>query len=175
IRCSPVTWPIGMGRRLKGIYHVPEDRIYVYSGTGHERASTIRAIDGLDSPEAAALLGDELAAFREEIELVRGACPAFDAGEYLAARQTPMFFGSAIANFGVRELLDAFVQHAPPPRPRESNVRRVEPQEGALTGFVFKIQANMDPAHRDRIAFLRICSGRYEKGMKIMHVRSGKS
>jgi peptide chain release factor 3 len=175
IRCSPVTWPIGMGRRLKGIYHLPEDRIYVYAGTDHERASTIRCIERLDSPEAAALLGDELAGFREEVELVAGACPPLDIGEYLAGRQTPVFFGSAISNFGVRELLDAFVEHAPPPRPRGADVRRVEPTEPALTGFVFKIQANMDPAHRDRIAFLRICSGRYEKGMKLVQVRSGKS
>lgn len=175
IRCSPVTWPIGMGRRLKGIYHLIENRIYVYSGAGRERVSDIRCIDGLDSPEAAALLGDDLDTLRDEFELVKGACPALDIGEYLAGRQTPVFFGSAISNFGVRELLDAFVEHAPAPRPRETSVRQVEPAEPALTGFVFKIQANMDPAHRDRIAFLRICSGRYEKGMKLTHVRSGKS
>src|SRR5690606_30396904 len=175
IRCAPVTWPIGMGRRLKGIYHLLEDRIYVYAVAGQERASEIRRIDGLASAEAAGLLGDELAAFREEAELVRGACPELDIGEYLAGRQTPVFFGSAISNFGVKELLDAFVEHAPAPRPRQADVRRGDPAVPSLPGFVFKFQANMDPAHRDRIAFLRICSGRYEKGMKLVQVRSGKT
>src|SRR5690606_1988050 len=174
-RCSPVTWPIGMGRRLTGIHHLVEDRIHVYAGQGQERASAIRALGGLESDEARALLGDELDACREEAELVRGACPLLDLGEYLAGRQTPVFFGSAISNFGVKELLDAFVEYAPAPRPRVADVRRVDPAESALTGFVFKIQANMDPAHRDRIAFLRICSGRDEKGMKLTQVRSGKS
>ncbi|HZD53172.1 MAG TPA: peptide chain release factor 3 [Woeseiaceae bacterium] len=172
---SPITWPIGMGRRLKGVYDLLSDRIHVYSGAGHERASTIRTIDGLDSPEAESVLGDDRDAFHEEIELVKGACPPFDVSGYLAGRQTPVFFGSAINNFGVRELLDAFVEHAPAPRPRAAAAREIEPLEPTLTGFVFKIQANMDPAHRDRVAFLRICSGRYVKGMKVTHVRSGKS
>ncbi|MGH8221633.1 MAG: peptide chain release factor 3, partial [Woeseiaceae bacterium] len=174
IQCAPVTWPIGMGRRLKGVYHLLEDRIYLYSAEGRERASRIDTVDGLASPQAAAVLGDDLERFREEIELVTGACPALDVGEYLAARQTPVFFGSAISNFGVRELLDAFVEHAPAPRPRASDERVINPTEEALTGFVFKIQANMDPGHRDRIAFMRLCSGEYQKGIRLMHVRSGK-
>ena len=174
IQCAPVTWPIGMGRSLKGVYHLLRDRIYLYSREDRERASSIEAIDGLHSARADEVLGDDARSFREEVELVRGACPAFDVREYLAARQTPVFFGSAINNFGVQELLDEFVEHAPPPQPRGAETRRVDPGEEQMTGFVFKIQANMDPGHRDRIAFLRICSGQYRKGMKARHVRSGK-
>jgi peptide chain release factor 3 len=174
IHCAPVTWPIGMGRELKGVYHFLQDRIFLYSAAGRQRASTISAIDGLDSPAAAEVLGDELERFRTEIELVKGACPVFDVNEYLAGHQTPVFFGSAISNFGVQELLDAFVENAPPPGSRDSDQRRVLAYEEELTGFIFKIQANMDPAHRDRIAFMRICSGKYEKGMRLLHVRSGK-
>jgi len=174
IECSPVTWPIGMGRSLKGVYHLLQDRIYLYKAGVKEQASIIEAIDGLDSDKATEVLGDDAESFREEIELVKGACPEFDIGAYLAAKQTPVFFGSAISNFGVRELLDEFVQHAPPPGPRESETRTVQPDEEDLTGFIFKIQANMDPGHRDRIAFMRICSGEYKKGIRLKHVRSGK-
>jgi len=174
IACSPITWPIGMGRSLKGVYHLLQDRIYRYLPGEKDQASRIEVIDGLASDQAAAVLGDDLADFREEIELVKGACPEFSVDEYLAARQTPVFFGSAISNFGVRELLDEFVQHAPAPRARASETRIVQPDEPELTGFVFKIQANMDPGHRDRIAFLRICSGEYRKGIRLRHVRTGK-
>ena len=175
IQCSPVTWPIGMGNRLKGVYHLLQDRIYVYSRSGYEKASTIRTVEGLASPEAEAVLGGDAAGFRDEIELVKGACPPQSIEDYLAGRQTPVFFGSAISNFGVKELLDEFVEHAPPPRPRATDVREVAPDEATLTGFVFKIQANMDPKHRDRIAFVRICSGRFEAGMQVKLVRAGKN
>jgi peptide chain release factor 3 len=174
IGCAPVTWPIGMGRELAGIYHLLEDRIYVYRAAERGRAGTHEVIDGLASAEAEAFLGTRAAAFREEIELVHGASHAFSPEEYLAGRRTPVFFGSAINNFGVTELLSAFVTHAPGPRPRETTGRPVEAHEEKLTGFVFKIQANMDPGHRDRIAFMRICSGRYQKGMRLFHVRLGK-
>jgi len=174
IQCAPMTWPIGMGSRLKGVYHLTRDRIFLYDKTGRQKASGIRTIDGLASAAADEVLGDTAAAFREEVELVRGACPDFDVDEYLAARQTPVFFGSALSNFGVKELLDEFVRYAPAPLARKSEERLVEPDEDKLTGFVFKIQANMDPGHRDRIAFMRICSGEYRKGMKVTHVRSGK-
>jgi peptide chain release factor 3 len=174
IHCAPITWPIGMGRALKGVYHLQQDRIYLYQGGKRERASERSVVNGLDSGEAAEVLGDDLQAFRDEIELVRGACPEFDVEEYLAARQTPVFFGSALSNFGVKELLDEFVSHAPSPLPRETEQRVVVPVEDKLTGFVFKIQANMDPGHRDRIAFMRICSGEYRRGLKVLHVRSGK-
>ncbi len=174
IQCAPITWPIGMGRTLKGVYHLGEDRIYLYDRGGRHTASEAQVVEGLNSDEAAAALGDTADAFREEIELVCGACPTFDLDEYLAARQTPVFFGSALANFGVRELLDEFVRHAPAPLARDSEQRVVAPDEDTLTGFVFKIQANMDPGHRDRIAFMRVCSGEYRKGMRVTHVRLGK-
>jgi peptide chain release factor 3 len=174
IQCSPVTWPIGMGRELKGVYHLLQDRIYLYSAAGRENISKIEVIDGLDSAAAAKVLGDDVVRFRDEVELVRGACPELSIDDYLAAKQSPVFFGSAISNFGVQELLDSFVEFAPPPKPRESELRTVQPDESDLTGFVFKIQANMDPGHRDRIAFMRICSGEYQKGMRLKHVRSGK-
>jgi peptide chain release factor 3 len=174
ITCAPVTWPIGMGRALRGIYHLLEDRIYVYQAGERGKAGTHEVIDGLASAEATEFLGDMAAAYRDEIELVRGASHAFDLGQYRAGRQTPVFFGSAINNFGVTELLSAFVEYAPAPLTRETTTRAVEPHEEALSGFVFKIQANMDPGHRDRIAFMRICSGRYRKGMRMFHVRHGK-
>ncbi len=174
LRCSPVTWPIGMGRALKGIYHLTEDRIYAYEAAEGGRAGTNLVINGLLSDEAAAFLGDARDAYLEEVELVRGATAEFSLEDYLAARQTPVFFGSAINNFGVEELLASFVTHAPGPRPRATTGRMVDAEEPKFSGFVFKIQANMDPSHRDRIAFLRICSGRYERGMKMRHVRLGK-
>jgi peptide chain release factor 3 len=174
IRCTPVTWPIGMGRQFRGVYHFLNDRIYVYRPAEKGAAGHTEIIEGLDSPAAQALLGADAGAFREEVELVREACDDFDREEYLAGRQTPVFFGSAISNFGVRELLDGFVEWAPPPAARPTITRTVEAGEPALTGFVFKIQANMDPAHRDRIAFFRICSGRYTRGMKLRHVRLGR-
>jgi len=174
IQCSPITWPIGMGRTLKGVYHLLQDRIYLYEGRGRERAAERRVVSGLASSAAQDALGDTASTLRDEIELVRGACPEFDVDEYLAARQTPVFFGSALANFGVKELLDEFVLHAPAPLPREAEQRVVDPVEESLSGFVFKIQANMDPGHRDRIAFMRICSGMYRKGVRVTQVRTGK-
>ncbi len=174
IRCAPVTWPIGMGRDLRGIYHLLEDRIYVYEAAEKGRAGSHEIIDGLASDAAGEFLGERARAYRDEVELVRGASHGFALDEYRAGRQTPVFFGSAINNFGVTELLNAFVEHAPAPLPRPTTTREVDPHEAALTGFVFKIQANMDPGHRDRIAFMRICSGRYAKGMRMFHVRLGK-
>jgi peptide chain release factor 3 len=174
IQCSPITWPIGMGSRLKGVYHLLQDRIYLYDKAGREKASTQRIIDGLYSDEATTVLGSDADDFRDEIELVKGACPELSIADYLDARQSPVFFGSALSNFGVKELLDEFVLHAPTPLPRESEQRNVDPDEDKLTGFIFKIQANMDPGHRDRIAFMRICSGEYRKGHRVLHVRSGK-
>ncbi len=174
IKCSPITWPIGMGRSLKGVYHLAQDCIYLYESVGRQRASDRRVVEGLQSDAAAAVLGDDARAFRDEIELVRGACPEFSISDYRAGQQTPVFFGSALANFGVKELLDEFVEHAPPPLPRVAEERVVAPDEDKLTGFVFKIQANMDPGHRDRIAFMRICSGEYRKGLRVTHVRLAK-
>ena len=174
IGTSPVTWPIGMGRELRGIYHLAEDRIYVYQAGERGRVGENRTIEQLASPAAREFLGEQARAFEEEIELVRGATHAFDLEAYRAGRQTPVFFGSAINNFGVEELLAAFSLCAPAPLPRATRERTVQAAEPALAGFVFKIQANMDPAHRDRIAFLRLCAGRYERGMRLFHVRLDK-
>ena len=174
IATAPITWPIGMGRELRGIYHLSEDRIYCYSAGERGRVGENLTIEGLHSAAGREFLGEHAAAFDEEIALVRGATQAFDAEAYRAGQQTPVFFGSAINNFGVEELLAAFCTHAPGPLPRVARERVVEPPEAALAGFVFKIQANMDPAHRDRIAFLRLCAGKYTRGMRLFHVRLGK-
>jgi peptide chain release factor 3 len=131
-------------------------------------------IDGLNNPELSARFGDAHAKASEEIELITGAVPAFDHDAFLAGRQTPVFFGSAINNFGVREVLDALVELAPPPGPRAALERSVLPSEPKFTGVVFKVQANMDPAHRDRVAFVRVSSGRFERGMRLKVARNGK-
>ncbi len=174
IGTAPVTWPIGMGRELRGIYHLLEDRIYVYSPGERGRVGENRTIEHLASDAAREFLGEHAHALAEEIELVKGATHAFDAEAYRAGRQTPVFFGSAINNFGIEELLSSFSAHAPGPLPREARERSVQPTEQSLAGFVFKIQANMDPGHRDRIAFLRLCAGRYTRGMRLFHVRLDK-
>jgi peptide chain release factor 3 len=174
IRTAVITWPIGMGRDLKGIYHLLEDRIYAYEAAKGGRKGENLIIDGLNSAEGQAFLGEFATRFADEIELVKGATDAFNPDEYRAARQTPVFFGSAINNFGVEELLASFTEHAPGPLPRPTLERSVAPLEEDLSGFVFKIQANMDPGHRDRIAFMRLCSGKYTRGMRLHHVRLGK-
>ena len=175
IECAPITWPIGMGKAFKGVYHLLRDEVHLYDPAAKGRLGSARAIAGLDSDEAKAALGeDRVEELKEEIELVQGASHEFDPAAYLRGEQTPVFFGSAINNFGIVPLLDAFVEQAPPPQPRETESRSVEAGEDKLTGFVFKIQANMDPQHRDRIAFMRICSGRFQQGMKLFHPASGK-
>ena len=174
IATAPVTWPIGMGRDLKGIYHLAEDRIYVYEAGERGRVGENQIIDGLHSEAGRALLGDAAARFDNEIELVRGAAQAYDMQAYLAGRQTPVFFGSAISNFGVEELLKAFTTFAPGPQPRATRQRSVEATEPKLSGFVFKIQANMNPKHRDRIAFVRIVSGQFKRDMDVINGRSGE-
>jgi peptide chain release factor 3 len=174
IAAAPINWPLGMGKEFKGVYNLYTDTIHVYQqGMGHTMNDDIR-IQGLDSAEADELLGAYAEDIRDEIELVRGATPEFDREEYLAGRLTPVFFGTALGNFGVREMLDGFVEWAPTPLPRMTKEREVSAQEEKFSGFVFKIQANMDPKHRDRIAFMRVCSGKYTKGMKMKHVRLGK-
>jgi peptide chain release factor 3 len=175
IQCAPVTWPIGMGKRFKGVYDLRHDRTHLFSATHGGKIQTGEVIEGLNSPRMDELLGDQARELRDELELVQGASHPLDLDAYRAGKQTPVFFGSAINNFGVKELLDAFVEYAPPPRPREAGSRLVDPEEDKFSGFVFKIQANMDPAHRDRVAFLRVCSGRYKQGMKMRHARIGKT
>jgi len=171
IKCAPITWPIGMGKHFKGIYHVEQDAIYLYKPGQNEKTQTGQLIQGLHNPELDKLIGSLAAEFREELDLVLGASHRFNQEEFTKGQLTPVYFGSALNNFGVRELLDAFVQYAPSPAACLTETRAVDPMEEKFTGFVFKIQANMDPQHRDRIAFLRICSGKYQKGMKVRHVR----
>lgn len=174
IRCAPVTWPIGSGKRFKGVYHLVNDNVHFFSPQHGGKIQEGVVICGLDNPELDMILGEQAVELRAEIELVKGASHGFDPAQYLHGEQTPVFFGSAINNFGVQELLDHFVQHAPPPQSRETATRVVIPEETVFTGFVFKIQANMDPKHRDRIAFLRITSGKYSKGMRMHQVRLGR-
>lgn len=174
IQCAPITWPIGMGKRFKGVYHLLEDKVYLYQAGQNDKVQQAETIAGLNNPKLDEMFGSLAAELRDEIELVKGASHAYDQQAFLAGKLTPVFFGSAINNFGVRELLEAFANYAPAPQPRMTTERLVQPNEEAFSGFVFKIQANMDPAHRDRIAFLRVCSGKYEKGMKIRQVRIGR-
>ncbi|MBS0557851.1 MAG: peptide chain release factor 3 [Proteobacteria bacterium] len=175
IPCAPITWPIGMGSRLKGVYHLVTGEVHVFEpGRNFTRQdSTIFA--SIDDPALAEKVGaDMLRELRDELELVQGASHPFDQDAYLAGKQTPVFFGSAVNNFGVQLLLDFFVEHAPSPRPRATTTREIAPTDNTFSGFVFKIQANMDPQHRDRVAFLRICSGEFDGGMKAFHVRTAK-
>lgn len=174
IACAPITWPIGMGKEFKGIYNLLTDETVLYqTGQGHT-IQEVRTIKGLDNPELDDAIGYYADELRETMELVQGASNPFDLEMFLAGELTPVFFGTAMGNFGVDHMLDAFVDWAPAPVNRITEQREVEATEEKFTGFVFKIQANMDPKHRDRIAFMRICSGKYEKGMKMKHVRIGK-
>ncbi len=174
IEAAPINWPIGMGRFFKGVYNLYTDTIHVFKAGQNAVVPDDIRIQGLDSDAARKLLDDEYDAFVDEIDLVRGATHAFDVQAFLAGKQTPVFFGTALANFGVREMLDGFVEWAPAPIARDTVTRKVEADEEKFSGFIFKIQANMDPKHRDRIAFMRICSGKYERGMKMKHTRIGK-
>lgn len=171
IRCAPVTWPIGSGKRFKGVYHLVNDCVHLFSATHGGKINEGEVVQGLDNPRLDELLAEQAQELRDAVELVKGASHEFDVDAYLRGELSPVFFGSAINNFGIRELLDTFVAHAPGPRPRTALSRAVEPTEPKFSGFVFKIQANMDPNHRDRIAFLRVTSGKYDKGMRMTHVR----
>jgi peptide chain release factor 3 len=171
----PVTWPIGMGRDLKGVYDLVNDRVIMFDpGRGDHIAAAV--VDApLDSPKLDEAVGKAAAdRLRDEVELVRGGYPEFDLDSFRAGHLTPVFFGSALKTFGVAELLRGIGRLAPSPMARKTSTRLVEPTEEKVTGFVFKVQANMDPNHRDRIAFFRLCSGRFKRGMKLRHVRSGK-
>jgi peptide chain release factor 3 len=174
IDCAPVTWPLGMGKSFRGVYHLLNDRLLRFTPGEERRTEDAELIAGLDHPELERLYPNEVGELRNDVELVRSASSPFDLECFHAGLQTPVFFGSGINNFGVQEILQALVDWAPPPQPRDARVRMVEPAEPDFSGFVFKIQANMDPRHRDRMAFLRVCSGRYEPGIKVMHVRAGR-
>ena len=171
IQCAPVTWPIGMGKTFRGVYHLLRDEIMLFTPGGERADQEFEIIQGIDNPRLTEMFPMEIEQLKMEVELVHGASHPFDLKAFLAGTQTPVFFGSAINNFGVREILNALLDWAQPPRERDATVRMVQPDEPSFSGFVFKIQANMDPAHRDRIAFLRVCSGRFERGMKIKHLR----
>ena len=174
IACSPVTWPIGCGKEFKGVYHILRDETILYqTGQGHTIQDSV-VIKGIDNPELDEAIGSYADDLREELELVQGASHEFDHEMFLKGELTPVFFGTALGNFGVDHVLDGVVDWAPTPQPRETEVRSVLPNEEKFSGFVFKIQANMDPKHRDRVAFMRICSGEYRQGMKMKHVRIGK-
>ena len=174
IQCAPVTWPLGMGKTFRGVYHLLRDEILLFK-PGEERADgKVETIKGLGNPVLAERFPMEIEQLRMEVELVHGASHPFDLEAFLAGKQTPVFFGSAINNFGVREILDALLEWAPAPIARDATLRAVDPNEKTFSGFVFKIQANMDANHRDRIAFLRVCSGHFERGMKMKHLRIGK-
>lgn len=174
IHCAPITWPIGMGKRFKGIYHLAQDVIYLYESGKNATVQHAKIIKGLDNPLLDEAIGSMAEELRAEIELVQGASHDFDKEAYRDGTLSPVYFGSAINNFGIKEMLDDFAQFAPAPQPRETQQRLVQPNEDTFSGFVFKIQANMDPLHRDRIAFLRICSGTFTKGMKLKNLRIGK-
>ncbi|QDP00728.1 peptide chain release factor 3 [Thalassotalea sp. PS06] len=174
IKCSPITWPIGMGKEFKGVYNLLTDETILYqTGQGHTIQEK-RVIKGLDNPELDTAIGNYADDLREELELVLGACHEFNLEEFLAGELTPVYFGTALGNFGVDHMLDGLTEWAPKPQPRQTDLRQVQADEEKFSGFVFKIQANMDPKHRDRIAFMRICSGKYTKGMKMRQVRIGK-
>ena len=174
IECTPLSWPVGMGKDFKGVYSIHQHQLHLFTPSKSTRAQDGILVKDINDPVLDDLLGRQADTLREDIALLEGAANPFEHEEYLKAGQTPVFFGSAVNNFGVKEMLDAFVELAPPPGPRATTERIVSPDEEAFSGFTFKIQANMNPAHRDRIAFFRICSGKFTRGMKIVHHRLGK-
>ncbi|WP_420460767.1 peptide chain release factor 3 [Neolewinella sp.] len=176
LKVVPLSWPIGMGDRFQGVYNLFEERIVLFRPDNKQgRPEETIEFDDLQDPELDKLIGQDAAAeLREEVEMIRGVYPKFNRDTYLRGDVSPVFFGSAVNNFGVKELLDCFVRIAPPPMPRPTEERQVRPDEDQFAGFVFKIHANMDPRHRDRIAFLRICSGTFERNTNYLHVRQGR-
>ncbi len=175
IKCAPITWPIGTGRHFKGIYHLHNDEVILYKQGQGSKLYEYQRIKGLHNPQLDLEIEEYAAELRGELELVLGASYEFDRDEFLRGQLTPVFFGTALGNFGVSEMLEGLTKWSPSPLARKAKEREVKPEEENFTAFAFKIQANMDPKHRDRIAFLRICSGKYEKGMKMHHVRSNKT
>ncbi len=171
ILCAPMTWPIGIGKLFRGVYRIYDDTVHLFAGRPGNDPEEDQIIEGLDNPQIDELLGADAAELRDELELVKGASNEFDLELYLSGDLTPVFFGSAIATLGIDELMENFAKYAPAPRGREAETREVDSTEEKFTGFVFKIQANMDPAHHDRIAFMRITSGKFTKGKKLKHVR----
>ena len=174
VECTPLSWPIGMGKSFSGVYNIFHKELHIFKPGGVTRNREGVVIHDLSDPALDELLGGQADELRENIELIEGAAAPFEIEHFLKGSQTPVFFGSAINNFGVKEMLDAFVEMAPHPGSRAAVSREVSPYEKSFSGFAFKIQANMNPAHRDRIAFVRICSGKFQRGMKVVHHRIGK-
>jgi peptide chain release factor 3 len=176
LRVTPLSFPIGMGYDFKGIYNIWEKNINLFEGDSRKNIEETIAFNDINNPELEKIIGEKPAnKLCEELELIEEVYPAFSIDEYLTGELQPVFFGSALNNFGVRELLDCFIEIAPTPRPKESDTRLVKPEEQKLSGFVFKIHANMDPKHRDRLAFVKIVSGTFEKNKPYLHVRQGKN
>jgi len=175
IQVRPLSWPIGIGESFKGVYKLYDNSLRLFSINKTEIAEDEIKIDGLDDPQLENLIGDASEKLKEDVELIEGVYETFHNKEYLAGKLAPVFFGSAMYNFGIKELLDTFIEISPKPQARESSTRVVEPSEKAFSGFVFKIHANLDPNHRDRIAFLRICSGTFERNKFYRHIRNKKN
>jgi peptide chain release factor 3 len=174
IKVRPLSWPISMGKTFKGVYSLYEKKLNLFVPSKVTIQESIEISD-INSEELDQLVGENYAKqLRADVELIEGVYPEFNVQEYLDGKVAPVFFGSAVNNFGVRELLDTFIRIAPPPIPRETTIREVEPDEKKFTGFIFKIHANMDPKHRNRIAFLRVCSGKFERATNYHHVRQHK-
>jgi peptide chain release factor 3 len=176
IAAAPVNWPIGSAERFRGVYDIQRQTLHRYEREAQGQYRAPLELSSLDDPDAREMIGAEpFAHFRESLDVIREAGEPFDVEAYLAGRQTPVFFGSALMNFGLEPFLQALVDLAPPPQPHLSDVGIISPTDGHFTGFVFKIQANMDPRHRDRVAFVRVCSGRFTKDMVVSNSRVGKS
>lgn len=175
LRLTPLSWPIGIGSNFKGIYNLYQKSLGLFSADNKQKISDAVSFDDLNSSSLEDMIGQSFAEnLRDELEIVTEVYPEFSRVEYMQAKLQPVFFGSALNNFGVRELLDAFVEIAPEPQAKETDLRIVEPNEDKFSGFVFKIHANMDPKHRDRLAFVKIVSGKFERNKNYLHVRNGK-
>ena len=171
----PMSWPIGMGKRFQGVYSIYEKKLVLFKSHGKQDESSSIVISDLSDSILAEHIGEsEALQLREDVALVEGVYPSFSVDDYLSGDVTPVFFGSALNNFGVREMLDCFIDYAPFPKSRETDIGVIEPTDPKFSGFIFKIHANIDPKHRDRIAFLRICSGTFERNKRILNVRSKK-
>ena len=175
LKVTPMSFPIGMGYDFKGIYNIWEKKLNLFSGENKQKVSAGIEFDDITSPELDKAVGEDTAeTLREELELIDEVYPKFDGEAYLAGNLQPVFFGSALNNFGVKELLDAFIEIAPSPQPKNAEEREVDSKENKMTGFVFKIHANMDPKHRDRLAFVKIVSGTFKRNTPYLHVRHNK-
>ena len=171
IHVHPLSWPVGMGQRLQGVYNIFDHKMYYFSGNDKTKAEVPQEFKDLNDPEFERKMGKNAQILRDNLELIEGVYPDFDQNLYREAKIAPVFFGSALYNFGVQELLESFIRIAPSPQPSQTIEREVKPEEDKFTGFVFKIHANMDPNHRDRIAFVKICSGKFQRNTNYYHVQ----